>query len=99
MPTARVVEAVDVLKEGNFDLPAGLPVSAPNYFWLERFEEVLNCGVVIAVTLATHGCCQTMFSQYLLIVMRTVLAAAISVLNAAFGRPAQGDGHAHGTDR
>ena len=27
--SARVVEAIDVFEEGNFDLPAGLPVSAP----------------------------------------------------------------------
>ena len=99
MPTAWIVEAVDVFENGNFDLSAGLPVSAPNHFCLERFEKALNCGVVIAVTLSAHGCCQTMLSQDLLIVMGTVLAAAIRVMNAALRWPTQGNRHVQGTDR
>ena len=125
MSAARVVEAVDVFRcpamvclqtmreeEGNFDLPAGPPVSAPDHFRLEGFEKSLNCGIVIAVTFAAHRCRQTMFSQDLLIVMGTVLAArcpatvclqtvrgAIRVMNVAFRRSAQRNGHVQGTDR
>ena len=39
MPAAGIVEAVDVLEEGNFDLSASEPVSAPDQFGLEGFEE------------------------------------------------------------
>ena len=39
-----------------------------------------------------------MFSEDLLIVMRTVLTAAIRVVNAALGWPAQGDGHIESAD-
>ena len=112
MPTARVVEAVDVFEEGNFDLSAGLPVSAPYHFRLPGFEKALERCVVITVALAAHGCCQTMFSQNLLMVMGTLWAArcpatvclqtvrgAIRVMNAALRWPAQGDGHVQGADR
>ena len=99
MSAARIVEAVDVFENGDFDLPAGLPISAPNHFRLDGFEEALNCGVVMTVALAAHGCCQTMFSQDLLIVMGTVLAAAIRVMKTAFWWPAQRNDHVQGTDR
>jgi hypothetical protein len=39
------------------------------------------------------------FAQDLLIVVRTVLAAPVGVMNASLGWPAQGDGHVQGTDR
>jgi hypothetical protein len=99
MSAARVVEAVDVFENGDFDLSSCLPVSAPDHFSLEGFEKALNCGVVITIALAAHGCCQTMFSQDFLIVMGTVLAAAIRVMNTAFWWPAQRNGHVQGTDR
>jgi len=39
-----------------------------------------------------------MLAQDLLIVMRTVLAAAIAVEDAALGRRSEGDGHLQGPD-
>ena len=44
---ARVVEAVDVFEEGDFDLAAGLPVAAPDQFGLQRLEEAFDCGIVV----------------------------------------------------
>lgn len=54
MPTARVIEAVDVLEDGGFCLASGLPRAAPDQFGLDRLEEGLNGGVIIAVALSAH---------------------------------------------
>ncbi len=45
MPSARVIEAVDVLKDGGFGLAAGLPCPAPDQFGLDGFEERLDNGI------------------------------------------------------
>ena len=63
MSAARVVEAVDVFKEGDFDVAAGLPVSAPEQFGLEGFEELLDGRVITAIFLATQRHRQPMFAQ------------------------------------
>ena len=67
MSAAGVIEAVDVFEKGNFDLPAGLPVSAPNHFRLEGFEKALDGSIVIAVTFAAHRCRQAVFAQDFLV--------------------------------
>ncbi len=54
MPSARVIEAVDVLKDGGFGLAAGFPRPAPDQLGLDGFEERLDNGIVIAIALATH---------------------------------------------
>ena len=45
MFASRVVEAVDVFEEGDFDLAAGLPVAAPDQFGLQRLEEAFDGGI------------------------------------------------------
>ena len=55
MPSARVIEAVDVLKDASFGLAAGFPGPAPNQLGLDGFEERLDNGVVITIALAAHG--------------------------------------------
>jgi hypothetical protein len=45
MPAARVIEAIDVLKDGGFGLAAGFPCSAPDQFGLEGLEERLDNGI------------------------------------------------------
>ncbi len=69
MSTAWIVEAVDVFEDGDFDLSSCLPVSAPDHFGFEGFEKAFDSCVVIAISLSAHGCCQTVFSKDLLIVM------------------------------
>ena len=54
MPSARVIKAVDVLKDGRFGLATGFPCPAPDQFGLDGFEERLDNGIVIAIALATH---------------------------------------------
>ena len=83
MPTARVIEAVDVLEDGRLSLSAGFPRASPNQLGLDRLEEGLNGGVIVAIALAAHRHLEPMLAQDLLIVMRTILAAAIAVEDAA----------------
>ena len=66
MPTAGVIVAVEVLEraivrhwfknngERGFCLASGLPRAAPDQFGLDRLEEGLNGGVIIAVALSAH---------------------------------------------
>ena len=45
MPAARVIEAVDVLKDGGFGLAVGFQCPAPDQFGLDGFEERLDDGI------------------------------------------------------
>ena len=54
MFASRVVEAVDVFEEGDLDLPAGLPVTPPDEFRPQRFEEAFDSGIVVTIALAAH---------------------------------------------
>ena len=58
----------------------------PDQFSLDGFEERLNRRIVIAIAFAAHGHLEPMLAQDLLIIMRTILAAAIRVVNAALWR-------------
>ena len=44
MPSARVIKAVDVLKDGGFGLAAGFLCPAPDQLGLDRIEERLDNG-------------------------------------------------------
>ena len=49
MPAVRVIEAVDVLKDGVFGLAAGFPCPAPDQLGPDDLEERLDNGAVIAI--------------------------------------------------
>ena len=51
----RVVEAVDVSKDGHLRLPARFPCIAPDQFRFDGFEECLNGCVILTISFATHG--------------------------------------------
>ena len=55
MPAARVIEAVDVLKDAGFGLATGFPNPAPDQLGLNGLEERLDNGVVTTIALAVHG--------------------------------------------
>ena len=94
-----IVEAVDVLEEGQFDVAACRPGSSPDHLSLQGLEEGLDGGVIVAVSLATHRYLEAVPAQDLLIVVRTILAAAVGMLDATLGRPPQGDRHVQRPDR
>jgi hypothetical protein len=54
MASARVIEAIDVLKGGGFGLAAGFPCPALDQLGLVGFEECPDNGVVITISLDTH---------------------------------------------
>ena len=100
MPTARIIETIDVLEDGGFNLPACLPGAPPYQLCLDGFEEgeedqktvqwtvflTQNGGVIVAISLAAHGRAEAMFAQDLLVIVRTVLVASVAVEDAAPGQ-------------
>jgi len=93
MPSSRIVEAVDVLEDGRLYVSARVPRPSPNQLSLDRLEERLDSGVVVAVAFAAHRYLESVLAQEFLIIVRTVLAVAIRVMNTAFWRLSQSDGH------
>ena len=83
MPSAWVIETINVFKDGDLDVPARLPRVPPDQFGLERLEETLDCGIIVTISLAAHGRQQLVTAKPLLILVRTILRAAIGVVNAA----------------
>ena len=112
MPTAWVIEAVDVLEDGGLGLAARFPSPAPDQLGLDGLEEGLDGRIVVAVALAAHRYLEGMFAQDLLVVVRTILAArcpatvclqtvrgAVAVEDATPRRGSQSDSHFQRPDR
>lgn len=99
MPTARIIEAVDVLKDCGLGLSTSFPRAPPDQLGLDGLEEGFDCGVIVAIPFPTHRHFEPVFAQDLLVVMRTVLAVPVAVEDAAFGWRSEGDGHFQGPDR
>ena len=99
MASAGIVEAVDVLEDGSLCLPACWPFLPPDRFGLQAFEERLDGGVIVAITLSAHRWLQAVGLQLLLIIVGAILAAAIGMEKAALWRIAQPDGHIECPDR
>ena len=68
MSAAWVVKAVDILMDGNLGVSAGLPAVSPDQLCFYGFEKCFDNGIVIAVSLAAHGCLEAVFSQDFLVV-------------------------------
>ena len=83
MTAARVVEAVDVFKDGHLRIPTGFPCIAPDQFRFDGFEECLDGCVIITISFATHGHFEAVLPQDFLIVVRAVLRPSIRVMDAA----------------
>ena len=75
------------------------PWPPPDQLCLDRLEEGLDSGVVIAVALAAHRYPESVLAQKLLIIVRTVLAATVGVVNATLGRLPQRHSHLQRSDR
>ena len=81
MPPARIVEAVDVSAKSQFGGGAGLERRSPDQFVLDRLEHRFHHGVIVAIALVAHRRDDAVRFQQPLIIVRTILAAAIRVLN------------------
>ena len=76
---------VDLIQESGYvfhDVLVGLVVVEINLFVFHRFDEALRLGVVVRVASAAHRSAQAPFDQHLPVSRRTVLAAAVGVMNA-----------------
>jgi hypothetical protein len=91
---ARAAELDDVFEKGDFDLSAGLPVPSPDQFGLQRFDEAFDGGIALTVAFPAHRNLDPVLAQQLLIVAGTIVRPAIHVLDAAWWRPSDCDGHA-----
>jgi len=52
--SARVTKAIDILEDRTFCLTTCVPFVAPDQLSLDGFEERLNHGIVVTITLAAH---------------------------------------------
>ena len=80
-------------EDRDFDIAAGLPVSAPDQFCFQRLEEAFDGRVVVTISFAAHRYLEPLLSQKRLVIVSAVLRPAICMVDAARWRPAQGDGH------
>lgn len=70
-----------------------MPVATPDQFGLERFEEAFDGGIVVAVAFPAHRRFEAVLAQLLLVTVGTVLRSSIRVMNTAWWRVSDGDGH------
>lgn len=82
MSASRIVEPVDILEDHHLSPPAGVPVVPPNQICLGSFEERLSRLIIIAIPFSAHRRFEPVLAEDLLIVMRTILAATVSVMDA-----------------
>ena len=112
MASSRIVEAVDVFEDRHFSLSARFPCVPPNQFGFDGFEEGLDGGVIVTITLAAHplpgsgllanhetGDLEAMLAQDLLVIVRTILTATVGMMDAALGRRSECYGHVQSPDR
>lgn len=69
MPPSWIIEPIDILEDRAFCLTTCVPTVAPDQLCLDGFEERLNHGIVVAISLPTHGNLEPVFNQTFLIVV------------------------------
>ena len=99
MASSRSIEPVYVFKDGHLSLSACFPWPGPDQLGLDGFEESLHGGVVVTIAFAAHRDPEPMLARDFLVVVRTILAAAVGVMDAALWWSPQGNGHVQGLDR
>ena len=83
-----IVEAIDIASNGLRSLVTGIKDGAPEELGLDRLEERLDHGIVVAISFSGHGGTGAVAAQFGLVVYKTILAAAVRMVNEPFGRPA-----------
>ena len=99
MPASWIVEPVDVFEDGHLCVASCSPGSLPQQLRLDGFEERFHCRVVVAIPGSTHRYSKAMLAQKLLIVVVTILATAIRMVDAARWWSPQRKGHVQRSDR
>jgi len=78
-----IVEVVDVSANGNLGVASCLETGSPDPLRIDGFESRLDHRVVVAISLAAHGWDHAGPLEEPLIVVGTVLAGAIGVIEEA----------------
>ena len=95
----RIVEAVDVAGQGVARLGPGQEHGAPDEFALQRLEERLDHGIVVAVPLAGHRDQDAVAPELGLVLNRAVLTAAVRMVKQAGLRSSHGEGSSQRAER
>ena len=61
---------------------------SPDQLGLDRLEEGFHGRIIVTISFADHGHFEAMLAQDFLIIMRTILASTITVMDTVFGRSA-----------
>ena len=69
MAMTRIVEAIDVFKDGDLGLPSRFPRPPPDELSLDGLEERLDSGLGVTIALAAHRHLEAMLTQDFLIVL------------------------------
>ena len=69
MPSAWIVEAIDILEDGQLCFSSRLPRPAPDQLGLDRFEEGFDSRVVVTISLAAHRDMEAVLTQELLVIV------------------------------
>ena len=83
------IRSIDVFEDGHLSVLTRPPGLLPQQLSLEGLEESFDSRIVVVIPSSAHGRLEPMLAQDLLVVMRAELAAAVGMVNAALGRPAQ----------
>ena len=93
MAVEQVIKSIDILEYCPLGLASCFPTIAPGQLGLDGFEERLHRRIIIAVCFATHRPPKSVLARDLVMVVRTILAATVDVMEASFGRCPQCDRH------
>ena len=94
MESRAVVEGFNVIEDGGTSLGQGGEAAVVNEFVFEAAPERLNKGIVVAVTLASHGSEQSILSQNVAVSGAGELGSAIGVEDEGFDRATLSKRHA-----
>lgn len=92
MPSAWVIEGVDIVSDLSLGLNPGFVNGAPDHLGFDGSEHGFDHGIVVAVAFARHGYDEAMRLQEFLIIARAILAAAVAVMDHIFWRAADCNG-------
>ncbi len=83
MSAAQIVEAIDVSAKGRFSSGAFLEDCSPDQLVLDRLEHSFHHCIIVTISRTSHRWDDLVRLQQPLIVMRTILTAAVGMLDQA----------------
>ena len=97
MSTYAIVEDFDVFENRGFGFVMSAEMPTIDQFYLERFPETFDAGVIVAVAASTHADAYAVVTESFAIRMARILATTIAMMNQIRSRRALTDGHIQST--